>query len=401
MTARRLTPALLFALALTFVAAPPGTPLLPSTAAQQGGTAEYRGPARTVSQAEEDLRRATKKYEQATLAAQDAKKKADDAKAEADRFETLARRNGIDVTDPNSKTAQARAAQKQAEDDAAEAADFAAAAKRDVDTARAKLVASRNEVGEPAVAPVATQNQAGGQVEEGGLLETLYAWLVPGLMGLLFAALMGGLFWWTWVKIGEGDDRTEALLRALYKKQDERFKEFVSALRIKDSREPLAALQAGVFRLTETVENMRKEQSLQARMASPYAAASVGYALKEEFYAAPKVELPMAADKFLSHLGGPQQIVKADWLKNLLVKDPEGRGSLVLVRDPSVPGSQLLVVPRAARFQTMEDFYNYYEQFYECARPGAGEVWLVAPAIVEGVDGGWRLLEKGELEVKS
>jgi hypothetical protein len=53
------------------------------------------------------------------------------------------------------------------------------------------------------------------------------------------------------------------------------------------------------------------------------------------------------------------------------------------------------------RFQAQEDFYNHYEQFYDCTRPTAGEVWVNEPAVVDPVDGGWRLRDKGILEVKT
>lgn len=91
--------------------------------------------------------------------------------------------------------------------------------------------------------------------------------------------------------------------------------------------------------------------------------------------------------------------VRPDLLKDMLVKDPEGRGQLMLVHDWGVPGGQLYLVPRVTRFQMVQEFHSYYDRFYNCTRPSAGEVCVNKPALVKRVPGGWRLLEKGELEV--
>jgi len=95
-------------------------------------------------------------------------------------------------------------------------------------------------------------------------------------------------------------------------------------------------------------------------------------------------------------------IVRPDFQNGILVNDPEGKGELMLIRDSRLAddAQPLFVVPRATHFQTKQDFHTYYEKYYDCARPSAGDVWILGPAIVEKVTGGWRLREKGMLEIR-
>jgi formylglycine-generating enzyme required for sulfatase activity len=113
------------------------------------------------------------------------------------------------------------------------------------------------------------------------------------------------------------------------------------------------------------------------------------------------INFPLAAEECLKYAAAREsKIVKTDPLKGILVKDREGRGQLILVHDWGVPGGVLYLFPRLTRFQTLQDFYNHYEQFYNCDRPGAGAVWVKESAVVRKVSGGWKLSEKGELEIR-
>jgi hypothetical protein len=116
-------------------------------------------------------------------------------------------------------------------------------------------------------------------------------------------------------------------------------------------------------------------------------------------------EFPAAAETYLQrmqHLNRNRIVIRPDFQNGILVKDPEGRGELVLIQDPRVSESlqRLLVIPSVGQFQMKQDFYNYYDSYYDCDQPAAGDVWILNPAIVEKVNGGWRLSEKGRLEVR-
>jgi hypothetical protein len=113
-------------------------------------------------------------------------------------------------------------------------------------------------------------------------------------------------------------------------------------------------------------------------------------------------EFPVFAGDYIDKMTRYSNVVKPDFQNGILINDPEGRGELMLIRDSRLPDETqpLFVVPRHVQFQTPQDFHTYYEKYYDCYRPGAGEVWIIDPAVVEKVSGGWLLREKGVLEIR-
>jgi hypothetical protein len=111
-------------------------------------------------------------------------------------------------------------------------------------------------------------------------------------------------------------------------------------------------------------------------------------------------EFPVSAVDYLGKMNRFANVVRPDFQNGILVHDPDGDGELVLIRDSRDETQPLFVVPRATQFQTKQDFYTYYQKYYDCVRPSAGDVWIVGPAVVEKVAGGWQLREKGMLEIR-
>jgi hypothetical protein len=74
---------------------------------------------------------------------------------------------------------------------------------------------------------------------------------------------------------------------------------------------------------------------------------------------------------------------------------PVEDGEFVVVTkvDPAV------VLPRAPRFSTRRDFYEYYQDYYHCPKPDSGEVNILQPATVTPSAHGWKLESTGVLEV--
>jgi outer membrane biosynthesis protein TonB len=60
---------------------------------------------------------------------------------------------------------------------------------------------------------------------------------------------------------------------------------------------------------------------------------------------------------------------------------------------------QPIVLPRATRFAARRDFYEFYQDYYHCQKPDAGEVHIVRPAAVNRSGAGWKLQTTGLLEV--
>lgn len=113
-------------------------------------------------------------------------------------------------------------------------------------------------------------------------------------------------------------------------------------------------------------------------------------------------EFPVSAVDYLGKMNRFATVVRPDFQNGILVNDPDGTGELVLIRDSRLSDATqpLFVVPSLTQFHTKQDFYTYYEKYYECVRPSGGNVWILGPAIVEKVTGGWQLREKGMLEIR-
>lgn len=74
---------------------------------------------------------------------------------------------------------------------------------------------------------------------------------------------------------------------------------------------------------------------------------------------------------------------------------PVEDGEFVVVTNPD----QAIVLPRAPRFAARRDFYEYYQDYYHCPNPDAGEVQIIQPATVARTPNGWKLETTGVLEV--
>ena len=57
------------------------------------------------------------------------------------------------------------------------------------------------------------------------------------------------------------------------------------------------------------------------------------------------------------------------------------------------------VLPRASKFSSKLDFYEFYQDYYHCPNPDAGDVQIVQPAFVKRSNGGWTLVATGMLDV--
>jgi hypothetical protein len=254
-----------------------------------------------------------------------------------------------------------------------------------------------------AAAPTAAPTR---QVEAAS--EELAPWVLPTVAGVVGLALLAALFWWIWRAAQVANARTEELLNLIIEKQSDKFHELNAAVSgLKDMSGRVIALQDSLFRLSQKINTGQEEQRAGKRLFEERDAynnappAPPNFEQPADGYADDSIDFPITVNSFMTRLGGQPQVVKPDPLKGILVKDPERRGPFVLARDGSVPGGHFYIVPRTVRFQAQEDFYNHYEQFYECTRPTAGEVWVNEPAVVDPVDGGWRLRDKGILEVKT
>ena len=60
---------------------------------------------------------------------------------------------------------------------------------------------------------------------------------------------------------------------------------------------------------------------------------------------------------------------------------------------------QPIVLPRTTKFAAKRDFYEYYQDYYHCANPDAGDVQILQPALVTRGGNGWTFAATGLLDV--
>src|SRR6185503_6766473 len=61
--------------------------------------------------------------------------------------------------------------------------------------------------------------------------------------------------------------------------------------------------------------------------------------------------------------------------------------------------AQAVVLPRASRFSSKRDFYEFYQDYYHCPNPDEGDVQIIQPAFVADSGNRWNLVATGLLEV--
>lgn len=151
-----------------------------------------------------------------------------------------------------------------------------------------------------------------------------------------------------------------------------------------------------------SLARMVRESSSDRRDGRSYAPLATTFPYNEPPPPKAEPDFPVSAVDYLGKMTRFANVVKPDFQNGILVTDPEGTGELLLIRDSRLPDETqpLFVVPRHAQFQTKQDFHTYYEKYYDCVRPSAGDVWIIDPAVVERVSGGWQLREKGVLEIR-
>jgi hypothetical protein len=390
--ARKLISIGVAALCLSLAGALTGCSLLSSDSTQDANTAAR------LSEAEQELRTAQNNLNERKKNALAAREKANQARQEADALEKIAKKNNINTNDLNSRTYQARQAQTAAETAADKADGEVATATQAVQTAQARV--DEIKIGtKPQSSPIPSDGDRNERTNL-GLISTWIPLVVVTLPGLILLGIMSYLIL---RRIGDLRATTERYFGRLAGKQDERFQELKSSLSgLKDITTQLSNLDAELKRLSQIVGSEGAKPPLSSPQSGEH-----GDAPAEQIYHVRPIEieddiaqLPASANAFLARLSGEKPIMKYDPVKGLLVADPEGSGHLVLVQDQRVSGGMSYIVPAITRLQTKEEFYNHYEQYYDCYRPEDGEVWLQRLAVVEKVDGGWRLQEKGLLEIR-
>jgi osmotically-inducible protein OsmY len=226
------------------------------------------------------------------------------------------------------------------------------------------------------------------------------------LIALAVAALVGAIAYGVSSLRKKTIARTEAYFAAVRDRQKRLASQHETSIAelsrkfddlIKEQRAELSALNQRLGTLRADLDALRRGGGVGAGGA---AAAQPLNEYTGRVVETPAAVFPVSAEEYLRKLSRDAVRVKSDSLNDVLVRDADGTGELALVPDGGVPGGLLYVVPTVNRFTTRQDFHSYYEKFYDCYNPSAGEVWIVEPATVDTISGGWKLRDKGVLEAR-
>lgn len=111
-----------------------------------------------------------------------------------------------------------------------------------------------------------------------------------------------------------------------------------------------------------------------------------------------RIVFPMPAEEFLSRMKGNVLYIRRDYPSTLLIEDPDN-GAIALIRDSDAPRGMSYMVPKLSRFNTKQEYHTHYQEYFDCNAPYSGAVTIMKTALVEAVDGGWELRERGQLRV--
>jgi hypothetical protein len=207
-------------------------------------------------------------------------------------------------------------------------------------------------------------------------------WIIYGLVGLVILGGIGtlGYFWWK-------------------SRQHEEFAQLGKFEGLKaghrDLSRKIGEIEKVVTNLSQQAAQQKSEisllkQNLANRAVNASAPAAFSPPVQRE-----QPRFPVSVEDYVAR-SGQNQPVRFDYKESMLVPDAEGTGGMLLVRDDG----QLFLVPSFKFFQTGNDYSTYLSEYFDCARPVAGTVWIRQPATVTAQDGGWQIAQKGDIEVR-
>jgi hypothetical protein len=107
---------------------------------------------------------------------------------------------------------------------------------------------------------------------------------------------------------------------------------------------------------------------------------------------------PALVSDYLSRIGeSRKREVDADFPSSIFIPSSTQPARFMFIANDDGHAGGIVLPP--ARLQRGQDFSSHYKLYYNCAQPMAGDVYILSPATVERVDSGWRLLDKGQMEI--
>lgn len=106
---------------------------------------------------------------------------------------------------------------------------------------------------------------------------------------------------------------------------------------------------------------------------------------------------PCSVADYVEKLRVPTTVLQFEPESNALTQSASGHYILIeKVRGYALP----IVIPKATKLSSKQDYYNTYYELFNCDNPATGEVVVLSPAIVEKTESGWQLREAGFIDIK-
>lgn len=214
-------------------------------------------------------------------------------------------------------------------------------------------------------------------------------WLLPLVAGVISLAIVGSILFFIF-KLSKNfkaeKSATENGFKKLTSKQgnlqqdidDLKKQAVLLSKQMSEQRAEISALKS---------QNRRTESSVET------------YAQPIASFPPPAPKFPVSVDNYLARNSNDLAFGKIDPLFGTLKENRED-GAFYLARDGATNEDERCAVPRSKQFVTKDDYVYHYSNYYECANPGGGEVWIRKPAVVGNTPDGWKLKQKGELEIR-
>ncbi len=215
--------------------------------------------------------------------------------------------------------------------------------------------------------------------------------LLFGFAGIVGLGLLGGLYFLLNRKIEREREAATSGFNAVRAEQRElsrQIKQLGEAAKLQNDR---------IERQQNTILALQKQSS---------EAGKIGYAAQpQQIYEQPQVykpepQFPVSAEDYLNKVRANGQKASADLIGGLLVQDPNKNEEFLIVKDNALADGLFYAVPSFNRFSTRSDYLTYYQNYYACENPSGGAVWILVPTTVRRVEGGWKLEDMGELEIR-
>src|ERR1041384_2084427 len=112
----------------------------------------------------------------------------------------------------------------------------------------------------------------------------------------------------------------------------------------------------------------------------------------------PPPVFPCSVSSFRSSLRHSPVSLEFNGESNVLTESKNG--PYLLIKNSGNPKFQI-VAPSLSKLSSKKDYYNTYDELFNCENPTAGEIYILSPAIVEQADNGWLLREAGVIQIKA